>query len=404
MAVGWFERALSLIEGTGGFSPPVASRALGYAGVTLYETVVPGMPGRRSLAGIANGLPPMSSPGRNVAYHWSAAANAGLARILRLLFPTAPAAQVAAIDALEARFARQLEAGTPPGVFTRSVDRGRAVANAVFEWSRTDGGHEGFSRNFPADYVPPSGPGLWRPTPPAFQRALQPTWGSNRPFAVPSADLGHPGAPTPFSSDPDSACFAEALEVYETVNGLTAEQRAIALFWSDDPGATFTPPAHSVSILSQVLRTTEAALDTAAEAYAKVGMAVADAFICCWKLKFTFNVLRPITYINDHIDAGFGAAMPIVTPPFPEYTSGHSVQSSAAATILTGLFGAMAFTDHTHDDGGLAPRSFSSFDEAATEAGVSRLYGGIHFRPAIELGLAQGRAIGRHISDLPLTA
>lgn len=404
IAVLWFERALSLVRSTPGFSPPVASRAFGYAGVTLYETVVPGIPGHRSLAGIVAGLPASAMPGRNVAYHWGVAANASLARILRLLFPTAPETQRAAVDALESRLARELALRAPPGIVARSVERGQAVAALVFDWSRTDGGHEGFLRNFPTTYMPPTGPGLWRPTPPAFQRALQPFWGTNRPFAVPSAELGHPGPPLPFSADPSSACFAEALEVYETVNGLTDEQRATARFWSDDPGATSTPSGHSVSILTQVLRSRGASLDVAAKAYAKVGMAVADAFICCWRLKFRYNLLRPITYITDHIDPTFGPAMPLVTPPFPEYTSGHSEQSAAAATILTDLFGAVPFTDHTHDDRGLAPRQYASFTAAAAEAGIARLYGGIHFRRAIELGLAQGRSIGRHISDLPLTA
>lgn len=139
-------------------------------------------------------------------------------------------------------------------------------------------------------------------------------------------------------------------------------------------------------------------LDVAAEAYARVGIAVSDAFIACWNTKFRYNLLRPVTYIRRLIDPTWSSLL--VTPPFPEYRSGHSAQSGASAQVLTDLSGPLAFTDHTHDDRGLPPRTFSSFFEAAEEAALSRLYGGIHFRTAIELGLEQGRSIGREVSNL----
>ena len=156
----------------------------------------------------------------------------------------------------------------------------------------------------------------------------------------------------------------------------------------------------TISILTQTMRARGSSLDQAAEAYAKVGIAVADAFICCWYIKYRVNLLRPVTYIRAHIDPAWSSLL--VTPPFPDFTSGHSVQSGAAAQVMTHLFGQVAFTDHTHDDRGLTPRSFDSFDDAAAEAAVSRLYGGIHYRPAIDLGLLQGRCIGAHVSTLQL--
>lgn len=354
------------------------------------------MPGYRSLAGQLAGLTPAPLP-RDRAYHWPSVANRALAAILGSLFPTASPADQAAAAALEEGFATQLRVSVPPGVYRRSVERGQAVADHVFEWSRSDGGHEGYLHNFPA-YTPPTGPGLWTPTPPGFSPALQPFWGQNRPFALASGDECDPGPPTPYSEDPASAFFAEALEVYDTVNRLTPEQEAIARFWSDDPGLTATPPGHSVSILSQVLREHGFTLDVAAEAYAKVAMAVADAFIACWSTKYRYNLLRPVTWIRALIDPAWSSLL--VTPPFPEYTSGHSVQSGAAAQVLTDLFGELAFTDHTHDARGLAPRAFGSFFEAATEAAISRLYGGIHFMPAIVLGVEQGRCIGQAVSAL----
>jgi hypothetical protein len=265
----------------------------------------------------------------------------------------------------------------------------------------SDGGHEGYLRNFPADYAPPAGPGLWVPTPPGYLRALQPYWGGNRTF-LPGPPVGDPGPPVPYSTDPASGCFAEAHEVYTTVNELTDEQMAIARFWSDDPGMTATPPGHSVSILSQVLRQEDASLAEAAEAYARLGIAVGDAFVACWRIKYRYNLLRPITYIRDVIEPAWGNPLPLTTPPFPEYTSGHSVQSAAAAAVMTAQFGDVAFVDHSHDARGLPARSFASFNAAAAEAAISRLYGGIHFRAAIDRGLVQGRLIGQRAAALPL--
>ena len=388
----WFELALEIVRTTPGYSPPVAARAFGYAGVTLYEALVPGMEGYRSLLG---GMPDV---GRNAAYDWAAVANASLAAIVRSLFATAPAASVASVEALEARLGRPV--GLAPGVLARSVRRGRAVAAAVFERSTSDGGHEGYLRNFPP-YELPVGPGVWVPTPPGFQPALQPYWGSNRCLAIASGAEHSPGDHPPYSVHPSSAFFAEALETYHAVNDLDAEQEAIARFWSDDAGQTPTPPGHTIAITTQVLREQRANLADAAEAYARVGMAVCDAFIACWHYKYAYNLLRPVTYINQLIDPDW---LPLlVTPPFPEYPSGHSVQSGAGFQVLTDLFGdGYAFVDHAHEGRGLAPRSFDSFLEAADEAAISRLYGGIHYRAAIENGLAQGRRIGRAVSALPL--
>lgn len=403
----WFDLSLRLIRGTPGYSPPVASRAIGYSGVVLYEGLVAGMPGYRPLAGLVNGLESFPSQGGRVAYHWPAVANRALAQMNRWLFPTAPLALRIAIDDLENRLACG-PAGGPRGLINRSVDRGGAVAEWVFKWSRGDGGDQGYLRNFPLDYIPPLGPGVWVSTPPGYLPALQPWWGRNRRI-VPGIDPCMPGPPPAYSRRTDSALFAEALEVYEVVSKLSAEQRAVALFWSDDPVTTATPSGHSVSILAQVLRASDASLAIAAEAYARVGLALSDAFVTCWATKYHYNLLRPITYIRDAIDPAWGDPggphpLPLITPPFPEYTSGHSVQSGAAATVLAALFGDRPFTDHTHDERGLAPRNFVSFTAAADEAALSRLYGGIHYRSAITRGLEQGRCVGSRVVALPLRA
>ncbi len=395
----WFDLSLGLVRSASGFSPPVASRAFAYAGLTLYEAVVPGMNRYCSLGRVFRGLDGLPRH-RDERYDWEATANAALASILRYLIPTAGATEQAALDELEDRFERRLSRRLPPDVLARSKRRGRQVAAEIFAWSQGDGGHEGHLRNFPP-YTPPVGPGRWVPTPPAFSPALQPFWGANRTFALADGRAVSPGDHPPYSEQEWSLFRGEAEEVYAAVNSLTPEQAAIARFWSDDPGQTATPPGHSISITTQVLRREGSTLAQAAEAYARVGIAVSDAFVACWFQKYRYNLLRPVTYVRALIDPDWVPLL--VTPPFPEYPSGHSVQSGAAFQVLTDMFGKRyPFVDQTHDDRGLPPRSFDSFLHAAREAAISRLYGGIHFRAAIDKGLIQGRRIGQKVSALPL--
>lgn len=405
VAISWFDLQLKLIQETPGFTPPVASRALGYSGVALYESVVGGMPKNRSLVKQLNDLAslPQLEAGRE--YHWAAVANSTMANILRSLYPAATPKNLASIDALEQTYAKQYKTETGDDVFNRSAAYGKVLAAAIFEWSKTDGGHEGYLKNFPESFAPPSGPGLWIPTPPGYQSIpLHPYWGRNRPFALKSGREFAPPAPTPYSEDPSSKFYAEAMEVYRTIKNLTPEQKAIALFWEDGAGKTGTPAGHSVAIATHVLRRENADLALAAETYARVGISVADSFISCWSTKYTYNLIRPISYIQKVIDPAWNnpnITDPVATPAFPEYVSGHSVQAAAAATVLTDLFGdSYQFTDLYPVERGLPARSFDSFSEAADEAAISRLYGGIHFRPAIEVGLVQGKRIGERANKL----
>jgi hypothetical protein len=398
VSVAWFDLSLDLVRTTAGYSPPVAARALAYLGLTLYESVVAGLPGFRSLSGQIPGLvaPNATRAGRRL--HWPTSANAALAAATRSLFATTSASNHAAIDALEASFR---PVGGPSGLVDASISWGKETAAAVLAAARTDGGHDGHLRNFSTDYVLPTGPGLWVPTPPGFSRALQPRWGENRTLAVPSGAHCASGDHPAFSDSPGSLFHQDAVEVYDTSNALTAEQVEIAQFWSDDPGSTPTPPGHSISILNQKIETDRLDLGRAAEAYLKVGVAVSDAFVTCWNTKYRYTLVRPVTYIRDLIDSEWSPLL--TTPPFPEYTSGHSVQSGAAFGVMADLFGDQhSLVDHTHEARGMTPRTFTSFSHCADEAAISRLYGGIHFRPAIELGLEQGRCVADAVERLRL--
>jgi hypothetical protein len=216
-----------------------------------------------------------------------------------------------------------------------------------------------------------------------------------------ASDECAPPPPPPYAADPASAFYAFGLEVYATGVNLTEQQRTIARYWADSSGTTGTPPGHWVAVVGQIARRDGLSLMAAAEAYARVGLAVADAFISCWHTKYTYNLLRPETYITRVIDRAWAPLL--ITPGFPSYTSGHATQSGAAAMVLTDLFGVYAFTDTLHQDHHLEPRleprSFGSFDQAAEEAARSRLYAGIHYPFDNDQGLAQGRCVGQAILD-----
>lgn len=409
----WYRQLLEMTRSSPGFSPPVASRAFGYVGVALYEALQPGMREHRSLAGQLNGLAGVPSPAPG-SYHWPAVANATLARMARGLYPVAPAEQLATVDSLELELAQQFRGEASAPTLARSRDWGVTIADAILAWSVSDGAEQCYENNFPTDYTPPEGFGYWVPTEnpdgTLAPGALQPFWGENRPFVLPSGNPNaecDPGPHVRYEEQEGTPFWNEMLEVYDAVRNVTPEQANVAYFWSDDPGKTFTPPGHSVAILTQLLEYESSDLGFAAEAYAKLGVAVADAFIACWESKYRYNLVRPLTCINQLIDETWRPLLP--TPPFPEYTSGHSVQSGAAFLVLTDLFGPdYAFTDDTHADHpdkavrpeAYASRRFASFDAAAEEAAISRLYGGIHYRSAIERGLTQGRCVGRSVLGL----
>ncbi len=388
--IAWFRLSFDLTRDES-LTPPVAARAYAYAGVALWEAVAPGIPGGRSLAGQLNDLGPIPAPQHEL--HWPTVVNAALAGIMHRFYPSETSTR--AIRELEQAFRERFRSEISGALFGHSVAHGQRVASAIRQWSRGDG----YTELNDCPYTAPTGPDLWSPTPPNFEAPVQPCWGQLRPFVLSGPEACAAESHPSYSEDPVSEFFQQAFEVYETVNNLTEEQRTIALYWADLAGETGTPAGHSLSITAQALEQIDASLDLAAEAFAKVGIGESDAFIGCWATKYHYNLLRPITYINDLIDPDWESVLE--TPPFPAYTSGHSNDVGSASTILTDFFGdGFAITDHTNDDRGFAPRSFSSFFEAANESAISRLYGGIHYRFDIERGVEQGRCVGRAVNAL----
>jgi PAP2 superfamily len=399
----WSAMQLTLIRNTPGFSPPVASRAIGYGAVTLYEAVAPGLSANKSLAGQLNGLPKLPTPDPKLTYNWIASANAAEAAMMRLMHPKTTIK--AKIDSLETLINTKLQTGTNADELARSQTFGRAVAAAIYDWSKTDGGDAGYDRNYPATFVPTDAPGTWRPTENGRTIPMQPYWGKNRTFIAANATLPMP-TPYPVSTDVASPYFKQYNDVYQKSISLTQAEKEIAVWWADDPSETFTPPGHSYNLARIVTKATNAPLGKTAEALARTGIAVSDAFVNCWRCKFIYNNERPYTYVRRAIKSSWMPFWP--APPFPGFMSGHATQAAATASVLTAVLGDIAFTDDSHAGRArdavrnveFKARSYRSFWEMAEETAYSRFLGGIHTRQDNEAGTAHGKLIGNNINAL----
>jgi hypothetical protein len=381
------------------FSPPQASRVYAYASVAAFETLRNEQATTyRTLAGQLNGLEPVPAPSPDSEYYLPLAAVHAFMTVGKAL--TFSQARMDSLRAVMDERIRRM--GVPAPVYARSIAYGDEVAKHILAWSKSD--HFLQTRGMPK-YTVTSEAGRWVPTPPAYMDAVEPNWMRVRPFVMDSSSQFRPEPPFAFDTAPASPFFQQAKEVYDVRKNLTDDQRQLTAFWDCNPyvmnvqgHAMFatkkvTPGGHWMGITAIAARKAHADLLRSAESYARTAIALADGFISSWDEKYRSNVIRPETVINRYLDEGWEPMLQ--TPPFPEYTSGHSVISTAAAVVLTAQFGpGFAFTDSTELAYGLPVRSFPSFEKAAAEAAISRLYGGIHYRRAIEQGIIQGRRVG----------
>ena len=364
-----------------------------YSSIALYEATLTGRSGYQTLAGQLDQMPAIPPTTAGLTYHQPTIANAVLAAMKRHYYFNIPAADKTSTDSLEAanntRYQNEINAET----FQRSVDYGKAVAQLVYDWSKTDG-----SLTAHPAYILPVGPGQWEKTPTGFLAPQNPFWGNNRPLMAGCVTASALPLPPAFSTDPTSGFFAMAKDVYDKSQVLTPGQIEQVIFWRDVPGGGH---AHWLSIFSQVLNKegNAAMLDKAVLVYVKMGITQNDARISCWKSKYTYTVLRPITYIRSVMGLPTWNAV-ITTPNHPEYPSAHSTFSSAAAGVLNGEFGGnYSFTDHTYDFLGLPARNYNSFNAAVNDAGDSRVYGGLHYAFSIAAGNVQGNAIADYLNN-----
>jgi len=389
------------------FSPPVASRIFAYPNIAAYEIIALQNSTYNSLAGQLKGLTAIPKPdSTKTINHEVAALVAHMELNKKLIFSEDKMEMLrdSLYSVWETKNAK---------LFNDSKEYGLQVSEHIAEWMSKDNYNQ--TRTMPKFTVDTDDPTRWQPTPPAYMEGIEPHWNKIRPFVIDSAAQFKPVAPPPFSMKKESDFYKELLEVYDISNQITAkgdasEEIKIAQFWDCNPYVSvtrghlmfatkkITPGAHWMGITKIASRKTQSDFAKTLYAYTKASIAMADAFISCWDEKYRSNLIRPETLINEHIDQDWKPVLQ--TPPFPEYTSGHSVVSGAASTALTDVFGDnFSFDDDTEVAFGLPIRSFTSFKQAADEAAISRMYGGIHYRAAVEVGVKQGRDLGQFVLE-----
>ncbi len=384
------------------FSPPVASRIYAYTSLAAYEALRPQKPDYPSIAAQLNGFAAMPAPEPGKEYNPLLAATKAFFTVAeKITFSKDTLAHYQ--DKVYRDFKSLLDKET----FERSLAYGEAVGKKVLERTAKDNYKE--TRGM-AKFLGETADGKWRPTPPDYLDAAEPYWGQILPLAVDSASQFPCPAPPVFSKDTTSAFYKNAYEVYQFGKNLTEEQVTIAKFWDDNPFVMehaghlmfatkkITPVGHWMGITTIACKMKDLDAVETAQAYVMTATAIYDAFICCWEEKYRTQVVRPVTVINEMIDRSWQPLLQ--TPAFPEYTSGHSGISAAAAAVLTHRFGDnFAFEDTSDLEYIGMKRSFASFQQAADEASISRVYGGIHYRTGVEMGAMQGRKIAHYILD-----
>jgi hypothetical protein len=386
------------------YSPPVASRIYAYTTIAAYEAAATNATENYvSLAGQLHGLTTLPQPDSSKVYSYSLTSINAL-----LLVAKAMVISEEKIGAFYNNLLQEFKTtGMPADVFQNSIDYGKKIADHIIAWAAKDNYKQTRSLS---KYAVVNDAASWKPTPPSYMKAVEPHWSQLRTFLIDAAQQFKPLPPTPFSTDTNSLFYKEAKDVLNAGLVLTTEQKEIANFWDCNPfkmnvnghvmyaTKKISPGGHWINITQMACKKTGAGLVQSAAIYACLSITLADCFISCWDEKYRSKSIRPETYINQYISQSW---VPLLqTPPFPEYTSGHSVISAGCAVVLSKFFGNnFAYSDSTEVEFQIPVRHFTSFKQAAQEAAISRFYGGIHYMPSITNGLLQGERIGKFVLE-----
>jgi hypothetical protein len=389
------------------FSPPVASRIYAYPNIAAYEVLNSENGKYQSLSHQLNDLTAVESLPKNEQTNKRLAALIAYLDVAKeLVF-----SKEELISVRDSLYAHWKSINSTE--FLAAEKYGLAVSSHIIDWMKKDNYTE--TRTMPNFNVYSDDPGRWQPTPPAYMNGIEPHWSKIRPFVLESSSQFKPVPPPTFSMEKNSEFYKEVMDLYEMTNkirekGDASEEVAIAQFWDCNPYVSvnkghfmfaskkITPGAHWIGICKIATKESASDFEKTIFAYTKTSIAIFDAFISCWDEKYRSNLIRPETLINKLIDNTWTPLLQ--TPPFPEYTSGHSVVSGAASEVLTNIFGDnFDFEDTTEIPYGLPIRNFTSFKNAAKEAAISRIYGGIHYNSAVKNGLSQGILLGNFVNE-----
>jgi hypothetical protein len=386
------------------FPPIIASRNYTYANIAAYECIAAGDSNYISLTGQLKGLTALPKPDKNAPVDFHLAALLAFTKVGNAVtFPEG--SMMGYYDELK-RIADST--GMSHNMLRNTIVFSDSIAAAVLRWSSRDNYAETRSdEKFTVTDVP----GRWVPTPPAYSQALEPHWSKIRAMVLDSINEFMPPPPPEYNvTDKNTKYYGEVMLIKRAIDSITPEQQHIAEFWDDlntklnvsghvmFMTKKFSPTGHWQNIVGIAAEKAKADFNTTVYAYTKTSIAMFDAFIQCWNVKYKYNTVRPETVINKYFDQDW---RPILqTPPFPEYTCGHTTVSAAAAEALTSVFGDhLSYTDTSELEFGIKNRSFTSFRQAADENIWARFYGGIHFHNSCIISNEQGRKVGDFINQ-----
>jgi PAP2 superfamily len=384
------------------FSPPVASRIYVYTSLAAFEAMRHASPGEESIVSKLNGFTEMPAPDKNKKYNYTLAASKA--------FYTVAGQMTFSKDTL-AKYEEQTYSPYKKILNKEEYDSSIAFGEAIAKTIMLRAAADNYKQTRPMEkFYGSKEDGKWRPTSPDYMDGVEPYWNKLKPFTFDSASQFDPGPPPAFSKETSGIFYKMNKEVYDTGKNLTSEQKNIARFWDDNPFVTQhaghmlvatkkqTPGGHWMGIATIACRQTKADAVQSAKTYALTAIALFEAFMSVFDTKYRYAYIRPITAINDMIDPKWEPYLQ--TPPFPEYTSGHSTITGSAATVLTHLYGdKFAFNDTSNMRYVNMRRNFSSFIQASDECSVSRFYGGIHYRISVDKGADAGKKIGAYIIE-----
>ena len=386
------------------FPPMIAARNYTYGAIAAYEAIAAGYPKKyQSLAGQLHGLKDVAKPAANAPIDFELAALLSYIKVGEAV--TFPEGSMQVYKDSILTLAR--DKGLPENIENASQIFADSISACIIRWSKKDNYAETRSAE---KYTVIDTPGRWVPTPPMYAQAAEPHWMDIRIMAIDSVTQFLPPPPVPFNiTDKSGKYYQQVMAIKNATDSLTDEQKHIAEFWDDNPfklnvsghvmfaTKKFSPSGHWMSIIGIAAKTAKSNYVETVYAYAKTSIALFDAFIQCWKVKYTYNTVRPETVINKYIDPNWRPYLQ--TPGFPEYTCGHSTISASAAEALTNIYGDnFAYTDSTELEFGINNRNFTSFRQAALENNFARFYGGLHFHPSCIVSNIEGAKIGNYIS------
>lgn len=380
------------------FTPPVSSRIYCYPNIAFYECIRQDSGSLPTLTGKLTGL-------RQIPFETEPVDHFIAGVIAYTYVAQSLVGSEYKIENWRSHFADSVKTIQDSLYFNASYAYGKTVADSIVAWVKRDNYAQtrGMSR-----FVLSHKPGTWIPTPLEYAQALEPNWKLIRPMTLKNANQFSPAKKLTYSPSRSSEFFKNVMEVYKLRNNLDSNKTAIAWYWDDNPNISveeghlmyfihkISPAGHWIMITRQACLEKNVSVAKASQAYTLASIAMFDAIIACWYEKYSTNLIRPISIINQQVDQKWTPL--IQTPPFPEFTSGHGVLSNAAATVLTRIFGDnYKFTDNTEIPFGIKPRTFNSFLQASEETSWSRVYGGIHYPETCRISITQGKQIGSHV-------